>query len=151
MTDDGKARPHFLDDRCHRGLAHIDEHELELPARLRGQTLQAFAQTLRAPHRSHDDRDGRIQCRALLTESRHGNDKFHVFFGDEILRGISRAAVLVFFLSHDHQLRRRFEIEANFSAGTILWRGCFSTSSGVRSTKSILETLSPSPFDCIIL
>ena len=120
MTDDRKARPHFLDDRCHRFRAHIHEHELEFPERLRGQALQAFAQTLRAPHRSHDDRGSGIQFRALLTGSGHGNDKFPIFFGDEIFGRVGRAAVLVLFLSHNHELLRRFEIETNFSGRTIL-------------------------------
>src|SRR5437763_16782604 len=119
MTDDGEARPHFLYDRCDRILAHIDEHELELPARLCGQSLQALAQTLRAPHRSHDDGDGRLQFRTLLAGSGHGNDEFPVFFGDEILRGVGRAPVLVFFLSHNHELLRRFQVETDFSARTI--------------------------------
>ena len=124
MTDNGKVRPHFLNDRRHRTLVHIHQHELELPVGLRGQSLQAFAQTLRAPHRAYDDRDGGIQFCALLAGTRHGDDKFSVFLGNEILRGIGRAAVLVFLFNHDHEFLRRFEIEANLSARTILRRGC---------------------------
>jgi len=82
MTHDGKARSHFPDDRGHRTRAHIHEDKLEFPERLRGQALQALAQTLRASHGSHDDRDGGIQFRALFTGSGHGNDKFPILFGD---------------------------------------------------------------------
>ena len=123
MTDNGKVRPHFLNDRRHRTLVHIHQHELELPVGLPGQSLQAFAQTLRAPHRAYDDRDGGIQSCALLAGTRHGDDKFSVFLGNEILRGIGRAAIVVFLFNHDHKLLGRFEIKANLSAGTILGFG----------------------------
>ena len=151
MTDNGKVRSHFLNDRRHRTLVHVHQHELELPVGLRGQSLQAFAQTLRAPHRAYDDRDGGIQSCALLAGTRHGDDKFSVFLGNEILRGIGRAAVLVFLFNHDHEFLRRFEIEATSPPGPSCGKVAFFTSSGVRSTKSILETLSPTPFDGIIL
>ena len=78
---------------------------------------ERVAQTLRGPR-------GGIQFRALLAGTRHGNNKFSVFFGNKILCGIGRTAILVFLFNHDHKLLGRFEIEANLSAGTILGLGC---------------------------
>ena len=71
-----------IDEPC--TVAHIDKNELELAEGLRGQTLQALAQTLRTLHCSHDDRDGGIQLIALLTGPWHRDDKFAVFLGDKI-------------------------------------------------------------------
>ena len=65
--------------------ASDDFIELKIAEGLRGQALQALAQTLRPPHRSHDDRSGGIQFIALFTGSRHRNDKVAVFLSDKIL------------------------------------------------------------------
>ena len=67
------------------GLPALVGEEFEKSGCLRGQALQALAQTLRPPHRSHNDRDGGIQFIALFTGSRHRNDKFAVFLSDKIL------------------------------------------------------------------